>query len=60
MSGDAWTPRRASVLTVGERWRSSIRSSDGVPQLRTRLELRVAGAESNVALALSRLGVGVR
>jgi len=33
--------------------------ADGPYKYGTRLELRIAGAESNFAIALSRLGIGV-
>jgi hypothetical protein len=52
VSGEIATPRRASVLTVGETMALLDPLEDGVPQLGTRLELRVGGADSNVAVAL--------
>jgi 2-dehydro-3-deoxygluconokinase len=50
----------ASVLTVGETMAMLDPLEDGVPRLGTRMELRFGGAESNVAVGLARLGVGVR
>ena len=59
VSGDDGT-RGASVLTVGETMALLDPLEDGVPRLGTPLALRFGGAESNFAVALSRLGIGVR
>jgi len=50
----------ASVLTVGETMALLDPVEDGVPGVGDLLTLRFGGAESNLALALTRLGVGVR
>jgi 2-dehydro-3-deoxygluconokinase len=60
MDGDTGSPQAASVLTVGETMALLDPLEDGVPRLGTRMELRLGGAESNLAIALCRLGVGVR
>jgi 2-dehydro-3-deoxygluconokinase len=54
------TPRGTTVLTAGETMALLDPLEDGVPGLGDRLTLRFGGAESNFAIALSRLGVGVR
>jgi 2-dehydro-3-deoxygluconokinase len=48
-----------SVLTVGETMALLDPVEDGALGAGTRFELRVAGAESNFAIALARLGVPV-
>ena len=48
-----------SVLTVGETMVLLDPRTVGVPRFGTELTLRVAGAESNVAVGLARLGVDV-
>ena len=48
-----------SVLTVGETMALLDPVEDGAPDVGDLLWLRIAGAESNVAVALSRLGVPV-
>src|SRR5258708_24270218 len=47
------------VLTVGETMALFDPRDDGPYEYGTRLELRIAGAESNFAIAVSRLGIGV-
>jgi len=47
------------VLTVGETMALFDPLDDGPYEYGTRLELRIAGAESNFAIAVSRLGIGV-
>jgi 2-dehydro-3-deoxygluconokinase len=49
----------ARVLTVGETMALLDPLEDGQPVMGSRFRLRVAGAESNFAIALSRLGVDV-
>lgn len=49
----------APVLTVGETMALIDPLDDGPYEYGTRLQLRIAGAESNFAIALSRLGIGV-
>jgi sugar/nucleoside kinase (ribokinase family) len=48
------------VLTVGETMALLDPLDDGPPRLGTRFALRFAGAESNLAIGLARLGVDVR
>jgi 2-dehydro-3-deoxygluconokinase len=48
-----------SVLTVGETMALLDPTADGRPELGAEFRLRVAGAESNVAIGLARLGVAV-
>ena len=48
-----------TVLTVGETMALLDPHGDGVPGAGTSFTLRFAGAESNVAIALARLGVRV-
>lgn len=59
MSGSD-TPRETTVLTIGETMALLDPLEDGVLGLGHRLTLRFGGAESNFAVALARLGVGVR
>jgi 2-dehydro-3-deoxygluconokinase len=49
-----------TVLTVGETMVLLDPSADGGPALGMPFQLRIAGAESNVAITLARLGVPVR
>src|SRR5215218_2846256 len=56
-SGISRAPAR--VLTVGETMALLDPLQDGQPVTGSRFGLRVAGAESNFAIALSRLGVDV-
>jgi len=48
-----------SVLTVGETMALLDPAADGPPGLGAEFRLRIAGAESNVAIGLTRLGVDV-
>jgi len=48
-----------SVLTVGETMALLDPAADGPPSLGAEFRLRIAGAESNVAIGLTRLGVDV-
>jgi 2-dehydro-3-deoxygluconokinase len=48
-----------SVLTVGETMALLDPADDGPPGLGAEFRLRIAGAESNVAIGLARLGVAV-
>ena len=48
------------VLTAGETMALMDPSDDGAPVLGSRFVVRVAGAETNYGIGLSRLGVGVR
>lgn len=48
------------VLTAGETMALMDPLDDGAPALGSRFGVRVAGAETNFGIALSRLGVGVR
>ncbi len=50
----------ARVLTVGETMALMDPLDDGVPSMGSRFGVRVAGAETNYGIGLSRLGVGVR
>jgi 2-dehydro-3-deoxygluconokinase len=50
----------ARALTVGETMALLDPLDDGPPAAGAGFTLRVAGAESNVALVLARLGVGAR
>jgi 2-dehydro-3-deoxygluconokinase len=54
------TRRGTTVLTVGETMALLDPLEDGVVGLGDRLTLRFGGAESNFAVGLSRLGIGVR
>ena len=49
----------SAVLTVGETMALLDPHGDGLPRAGTAFTLRFAGAESNFAIALARLGVGV-